>query len=252
MRRVVAAMFGVVLLVAGCGAAGGSPGAATATPPVPAEATTVPPAASSPAPTTSSPEPVTPATAMPATTTPTTTPAEATPTTAVTAETVPEPVVRSGADRSLDQPVGDPVSISIPAIGVDSELVSTEVLPDGTVDVPVDANIAGWYTGGPRPGERGPAVIMGHVDNRVTGPGVFYRLVELPVGAPVTVDTTDGPQHFVVQSVQRFSKAQFPTDLVYGAEPGATLRLITCGGSFDRSIRHYRDNIVAFLVKAED
>jgi Sortase domain len=160
------------------------------------------------------------------------------------------PVVRSGANVSPDAPVGDPLSISIPSIGVESSLVPTGVLEDGTVAVPPDANIAGYFTGGPRPGQRGPAVIMGHVDSQKTGPGVFWHLVDLAAGAMVTVKTTTGPQQFVVQSVEQYPKNEFPTARVYGPVPDAALRLITCGGSFDRSIGHYRDNIIAFLVPA--
>lgn len=173
-------------------------------------------------------------------------------TTPTTSPTLPpttsEPVVRSGAESSTDEPVGDPIAISIPAIDVYSAVVPTGVLDDGTVAVPPDPAVAGWFTGGSRPGERGPAVIVGHVDSRVYGPGVFYDLVELPVGSVVTVETTTGPVEFVVQSVEQFPKDEFPTQRVYGPVPEPALRLITCGGSFDRSIRHYRDNIVAFLI----
>ncbi len=157
-------------------------------------------------------------------------------------------VVRSGANVSPDAAVGDPISIAIPSIDVDSVLVQAGVLADGTVAVPPDPAIAGWFTGGPKPGERGPAVIMGHVDSKKSGPGVFYRLVDIQVGAEVTITTTTTPLKFVVQSVDRFPKNQFPTQLVYGSVPQPALRLITCGGSFDRSIGHYRDNVVAFLV----
>jgi Sortase domain len=160
------------------------------------------------------------------------------------------PVVRSGANVSPDAPVGEPLAISIPSIGVESALVPTGALNDGTVAVPPDANIAGYFTGGPRPGQRGPAVIMGHVDSQKSGPGVFWHLVDLAAGATVTVKTTTGPQQFVVQSVEQYPKNEFPTERVYGPVPEAALRLITCGGSFDRSIGHYRDNVIAFLVPA--
>ncbi len=175
------------------------------------------------------------------------------PTTLAVPETEPvpaPPVVRSGATVSPDAPVGDPLSISIPSIGVESALVPAGVLDDGTVAVPPDPNIAGYFTGGPRPGERGPAVIMGHVDSKKSGPGVFWHLVDLAVGAPVTVQTTTGAEDFVVLSVEQYPKNEFPTERVYGPVPQPALRLITCGGSFDRSIRHYRDNIIAFLAPA--
>ena len=89
---------------------------------------------------------------------------------------------------------------------------------------------------------------MGHVNSKQFGPGVFYRLREIPVGSVVTVGTTGGPERFIVQSVEQYPKNQFPTEAVYGPVPLPALRLITCGGSFDSSIGHYRDNIVVFLV----
>ncbi|MEO6652617.1 MAG: sortase [Ilumatobacteraceae bacterium] len=184
---------------------------------------------------------VTPRATPPTTTPPTTTTSSTTPTTT-------EPPVRSGAIVSPVATVGDPLSISIPAIGVESVLLPTGYADDGTVDVPKDPSIAGWFEPGPRPGELGPAVIMGHVDSRKYGPGVFYRLRDIEVGDVATIETTSGPVRFVVRSVEQFPKQEFPTDLVYGPVPEAALRLITCGGSFDSSVRSYRDNIVAFLV----
>jgi hypothetical protein len=196
-------------------------------------------------PATATPTTATPATATPTTATPTTaTPATATPATATTT------LERSGTNISSDAAIGDPLSISIPAIGVSSALVPSGTLDDGTVAVPPDPSIAGWFTGGPKPGERGPAVIMGHVNSKKFGPGVFYRLREIPIGSVVTVGTTGDPQQFIVQSVEQYPKNQFPTEAVYGPVPQPALRLITCGGSFDSSIGHYRDNIVVFLVPA--
>jgi hypothetical protein len=173
-----------------------------------------------------------------------------TPTSAPASSTL-APAVRSGENVSASPSVGDPIAISIPDLGVDSWIVPTGVLEDGSVAVPPDASIAGWFAPGPRPGERGPAVIMGHFDSRKTGPGVFYRLRDLQVGSTVTVETTTGPIDFVVRSVEQFPKDRFPTALVYGPVPEPALRLITCGGSFDYDTRHYRDNVVAFLVLAD-
>ena len=90
-------------------------------------------------------------------------------------------------------------------------------------------------------------MIVGHVDSVRSGPGVFYRLGQLRPGDTVRVARGDGlTVVFTVQSVERVPKAAFPTQRVYGplAYPG--LRLITCGGSFDRGSGHYRDNVVAF------
>jgi sortase (surface protein transpeptidase) len=137
-----------------------------------------------------------------------------------------------------------PVRIRIPAIGVSAAVVRLGLEPDGTLEVPSDFGDTGWYTGGPAPGETGPAVIAGHIDSR-RGPAVFYRLQELRPGDAVQVERADGSSvRFAVDGVAQYPKRAFPTEAVFGPSPDPILRLITCGGSFDRSQRSYRDNVV--------
>jgi sortase (surface protein transpeptidase) len=145
-------------------------------------------------------------------------------------------------------PPSKPVALRIPAIGVDtSRLVELEVDSSGRLQAPQDFDAAGWYSGGPTPGEFGPAVIGGHVDSK-RGPAVFYRLGALQKGDRVDVTRADrSTARFVIDRVARYSKAQFPTAAVYGnTTDRAELRLITCGGAFDQTTGHYVDNIVVF------
>jgi sortase family protein len=143
-----------------------------------------------------------------------------------------------------------PVRIQIPAIGVDAPIVPLGLNPDRTLEVPTDFADTGWWTGGPRPGERGPAVIVGHVDSH-TGPAVFFRVGELQAGATIIVTRRDGSRaRFSVLGSERYAKAHFPTARVYGPTRGATLRLITCSGTFDRASGHYLDNTVVYAVSA--
>lgn len=180
-----------------------------------------------------------------------TSPSPTSSTTVPDAPTVPSaPPVRSGANVNAAPSVGDPVSVSIPAIGVRSDLVRLGLEPDGSAEVPDDPQLAGWFTGGPRPGDAGPAVIAGHVDTK-TGPAVFARLDELTPGDEVEVTTARGTVRFVADRAEQVAKDEFPTDRVYGPAPGDQLRLITCGGSFDRSVGHYRDNIVVYLTEVQ-
>jgi sortase (surface protein transpeptidase) len=139
-----------------------------------------------------------------------------------------------------------PVRIRIPAIGVDSTLIALGLAASGTLQVPDDGSVAGWFTGAPTPGERGPAVIAAHVDWN-HAPGVFFHLRDLEPGDEVTVDRADGTAaRFEVLEVEQYPKDAFPTERVYGDVDHAGLRLITCGGSFDRRARSYRDNVVVY------
>ncbi|MFE5564180.1 class F sortase [Amycolatopsis japonica] len=140
-----------------------------------------------------------------------------------------------------------PARLEIPAIGVRTgEIVDLGLAGDGTLQVPHDAITTGWFTGGPAPGEVGPAVIAGHVDYKKV-PGVFVRLKELKAGDEALVHREDGiTAVFTVYAVERHPKASFPTEKVYGDTTGPELRLITCGGDFDSSTGNYLDNVVAF------
>lgn len=139
-----------------------------------------------------------------------------------------------------------PVRIEIGAIGVDSDLMELGIAEDGTLEVPPAAFPAGWFTGGPTPGELGPAVIAGHID-WITGPAVFHRLGSLAPGDDIRITRADGTvATFRTVRVGQFPKDAFPTELVYGDIDHAGLRLISCGGAFNRGTGHYEDNIVVF------
>jgi sortase (surface protein transpeptidase) len=143
-----------------------------------------------------------------------------------------------------------PVRVVIPAIGVRAPVVRLGLNPDHTLEVPTNFGDTGWWTGGARPGEPGPAIIAGHVDSH-TGPAVFYRIRELRAGDAVIVERRDGSRaRFVVQGSEQYPKARFPTARVYGRTAGPTLRLITCAGTFDRSSGHYLDNTVVYARAA--
>jgi sortase (surface protein transpeptidase) len=145
---------------------------------------------------------------------------------------------------STEAVVAPPVRVRVPAIGVDSAIVDIGVDAAGALVPPATTDVTGWFAAGPAPGAVGPALLAAHVDSRA-GPGVFFRLVDLRPGDEVTVDRADGTSVvFVVVGTTRVAKTAFPTDLVYSPLPVPALRLVTCGGSFDRSARSYRDNLI--------
>jgi hypothetical protein len=143
----------------------------------------------------------------------------------------------------------EPVHLAIPAIGVDTALISLGLNADGTIAVPPLGRSApaGWYRHLATPGEIGPAVLLGHVDSARDGPAVFFRLSELRAGDQVSVRRADGSTAvFTVTRVDEHPKEAFPTEAVYGGLDRPGLRLVTCGGTYDKIRRQYRGNVVAY------
>jgi sortase family protein len=151
--------------------------------------------------------------------------------------------------RTYDE-VAVPVRLRIRSLHVDGTVQKLGRQPDGEIEVPQRTDVAGWYEYGPRPGRPGPAVILGHVDSQ-SGPGIFIDLSTVRPGALIGVDRADGSTvTFRVSKVSRVPKTVFPTDLVYAPSLDPTLRLVTCGGSFDRTRGSYRDNVIVFADQA--
>ena len=150
------------------------------------------------------------------------------------------------------QDVPAPRALRIPGIGVDAELIDLGLDAEGALEVPSGEQYdsPACYHRSVTPGSVGAAVISGHVDSERAGPSVFYRLGELQPGDLVEVERVDGVvEVFRVDAVRQHAKDAFPTAEVHRHTPVPTLRLITCGGEFDRGESSYRDNIVAYATR---
>ncbi|MBN0048773.1 class F sortase [Streptomyces actuosus] len=144
-------------------------------------------------------------------------------------------------------PHSPPDRIRIPSIRVDAPLTGLGLTAAGSLDAPPaqKKNLAGWYAAGTAPGERGTAIVAGHVDN-TDGPAVFYDLGALRKGAAIEVDRRDGSTAvFTVDAVEAYPASDFPDEKVYGAADRPELRVITCGGGYARSTG-YQGNVVVF------
>lgn len=142
---------------------------------------------------------------------------------------------------------GVPTRLKVKAIGLNTSLEALRLGDNGELIPPKNFAKAGWYAEGTRPGDVGPAVIAGHVDSR-RGPAVFYKLRELEAGDRIEVTRGGKTVRFRVVSTAWYPKTSFPTIEVYGPTPDRQLRLITCGGVFDHSLRSYKDNLVVYAV----
>lgn len=162
---------------------------------------------------------------------------------------------RIGRLSGLSLPRSVPVSVRIPAIDVNAQLLRLGLNRDGTMQVPAlpaYAADAAWYKYSVTPGQVGASVIEGHIDS-YSGPAVFYRLGALHPGDRVDVRLADGvTATFQVTGVRQYRKAEFPAKVIYAANGYAALRLITCGGTFDTATGHYLGSTVVFasLVSA--
>jgi LPXTG-site transpeptidase (sortase) family protein len=163
---------------------------------------------------------------------------------------VPEPKPEPEPKRIVvDQQAANPVEVEVPAVDISARVVPLGLTAGGALEVPEDFSTAGWWASGPEPGERGAAVITAHIDSKA-GPAAFYTLADAEPGDKVYVHRKDGSTAtFVIDRVGQYPKDDFPTHQVYDETPKPTLRLITCGGTFDDSIGHYRDNIVAYATR---
>ena len=154
---------------------------------------------------------------------------------------------RGGADAPLARSV--PVSLRIPAIGVNARVIPLGLTAGGGVAVPPLSApfVTSWYDRGSAPGEDGPAVLLGHVDAAAVGPAVFYKLGDLVPGDLVYVTRRDRRTAvFRVTAVALYPEQRFPTKQVYGFTPNPTLRLITCGGDYDKKTHEYLGNTIAY------
>jgi len=142
---------------------------------------------------------------------------------------------------------GPPTWLRIGKINVDAPLVPLRLDATGSLEAPKDYDTPGWYADGTKPGDTGPAVIAGHLDS-LAASAVFRHLTDLRAGDLIEVQRDGIWLRFDVLATGRYPKGAFPTAQVYGPTPDAQLRLITCGGSFDRARNSYRDNVVVFAV----
>ncbi|MET8946493.1 class F sortase [Streptomyces sp. NPDC004542] len=148
----------------------------------------------------------------------------------------PRPLPRSPA-TTLRVPS---VDVDAPVVGV--RLDSAHQLRTPPLDKP---QLVGWYQDGPTPGETGTAIAVGHRDSR-TGPAVFAALAQVPRGSRIEAGRADGRTAvYTVDRVRVFDRDDFPDKEVYGPSRRPELRILTCGGLYNRRTG-YTSNVVVF------
>lgn len=161
----------------------------------------------------------------------------------------PPPPPLTSEPEAVSSSRASPVSLTIPTINVATNVIKLGLHKDGTVEVPENPDDAGWYSKGAVPGQKGSAVLLGHVDSK-TGPAVFYRLRTLSAGDLIAVTLSDRTvTHYKVARVAQYANNDFPAQKVYAGSPGRpTLNLVTCGGEYNRANGGYQSNVVVYTT----
>ncbi|MGP4042981.1 class F sortase [Streptomyces sp. 2A115] len=159
----------------------------------------------------------------------------------------PRPPVRRPSPAPRPLPRSSATVLSIPYLSLEAPVIGLRLDRERRLTTPPVNNpkLVGWYEGGPSPGEPGTAVVVGHLDT-ATGPAVFAGLDQLGPGRRVEARRADGRiAVYTVDAVRTYEKARFPSQEVYGPRNRPELRLITCGGTYDRKTG-YQSNVVVF------
>jgi sortase (surface protein transpeptidase) len=155
------------------------------------------------------------------------------------------------SDQAQSTEAVAPLRLEIPALEVKATIIPVGVEPNGSMEVPENVATVGWYRFGPTPGSWGSAMLIGHVDSRVQGPGVFFGLSKLPLGERIGVRLAGGSTRvFTVEARRFFAKDELPEDL-FAREGPPRLTLVTCGGGFDDRTRSYSHNVIVYAVPAK-
>jgi hypothetical protein len=144
--------------------------------------------------------------------------------------------------------IAAPTRLRIHAIAVDAPVVPVGVAAGGTLNIPADPSVIGWWAGGGSPGQpTGTTVLVGHVDNAATGPGALFHLRDMRPGETITLQTGGRTYQYVVRAMRAYAKAGLPA-AIFSQQVAARLAIVTCGGPFNPATRHYLDNIIAYAV----
>ncbi|MDE0572311.1 class F sortase [Demequina sp. B12] len=152
-------------------------------------------------------------------------------------------------DQPQAAPVDEPASVTVPSLDIAMTVDAVGVERDGTMEIPQDADVAGWYKFGPAPLEPGNTVMAAHVDDP-DGLGPFGRLPQIAVGAGVTVTTASGLTiTYEVTEVEQTDKRDVDLAAVFANSGDSQVVLVTCGGRWDAGRGHYDDNVIVTAVR---
>lgn len=146
-----------------------------------------------------------------------------------------------------------PVTLSIASIGIDMTIQPVGLAADNSMEIPTSASVVGWYEHGAAPAnDTGNTVLAAHVDDAQMGLGPFSKLKKLGEGDEVWVADASGQLHgYTVRAVEQTSKTTVDSGLLFARDGNPQLVLVTCGGKWNESTRHYEDNVIVWAEPME-
>lgn len=142
---------------------------------------------------------------------------------------------------------GFPKYLRIPEININANIQYVGVARSGNMAVPTNYTDVGWYKYGTLPGEKGSAVMAGHVDNSLGMDGVFKHLDELEPGDDVYVERGDGTKlHYKVVRKDIYPYNAGPVAEIFSRDDDEWLNLITCTGEWVPEARTNSLRLVIF------
>ncbi|WP_324611213.1 class F sortase [Streptomyces sp. WM4235] len=141
-----------------------------------------------------------------------------------------------------------PARVDVPAMGIQAPVIFRRLDAQGAIEPPPyeSPGTVGWWSGGTLPGAAGTALMVGHVDTK-SKPAVFFGLSTAEPGGKVRVHRADGSvAEFTIEDVRVYERAGFDPAKAYGPriKGRAELRLVTCGGTYDKAAKQYTANVV--------
>lgn len=157
------------------------------------------------------------------------------------------PSVQQADVTPTGKKIGLPITLSIPSIGVLTKVESVGLDEKRNMDVPKKAENVAWFSLGVKPGEKGSAVMAGHLDDQSGAPAVFWNLKNLRIGGKIEVIDTYGKKYnYKVTKVQNYPWNEFPLQKVFADNSAPKLNLITCGGYWDKESKNYTQRTVVY------
>lgn len=142
---------------------------------------------------------------------------------------------------------GNPVRMSIPAIGVNAPVIPVATDAEGRMEAPGDWFSIGWYAPGTKIGWQGNAVVAGHYDTNTGASGPFFALHKLVAGNEIVItDEIGRTMTYRVERAESRPVGEWNLHEIFGPSDERRLNLVTCAGWWNARQHSYSNRFIVF------